>query len=111
MFDVLFHYSTKEREPHWLCACFTLKGNHIDEHVLLHLGKGTMLTANLRMSAFSWPGNLKSVHGRDFDFPHFPETGGDPGHGLGHQLVQVTEGRTADLESFLADVVQCLVIC
>ena len=25
------------------------------------LGKGTMLTASLRRSAFSWPGNLRQV--------------------------------------------------
>ena len=37
----------------YICGC-TL---HAHEFVS-HLGKGTMLTASLRRSAFSWPGNL-----------------------------------------------------
>ena len=38
--------------------CYTYQNAGHAHEVAFHLGKGTMLTASLRRSAFSWPGNL-----------------------------------------------------
>ena len=59
-------------------------------------GNGTMLTASLRRSAFSCPGNLRHVVYAT--------------HGYRHQMVQVAVGRSRQFQGTEADVVQSFVV-